>query len=199
MRATLGEEFEAALHRHRARTAVEAGGRSWTYRDLDRWSAAVADQLRSGGVRAGDAVALYLGNCVDFVVADVAVARMGAVKVPVNPLLPESTVAHVLKAARVRALVLGSSVAALGERAGAGLPVLRVDDGGGPPVGESLTGPADVAVPPPGTGAADRAAIYFTGGTTGLPKGSCTPRPRPSRCSTRRSSRPRSPRTSGCC
>ncbi|GAA4703112.1 AMP-binding protein [Pseudonocardia yuanmonensis] len=171
MRATLGEEFEAALRRHRARTAVEAGGRSWTYGDLDRWSAAVADQLGRAGVRRGDAVALYLGNCVEFVVADVAVARLGAVKVPVNPLLPESTVGHVLEAARVRALVLGTGVAGIGERAGAGLPILRVDDGGGPPAGERLTGPADVAPPRLAVGPADRAAIYFTGGTTGLPKG----------------------------
>jgi fatty-acyl-CoA synthase len=177
VRATLGEEFEAAARRHRARTAVEAGGRSWTYGDLDRWSAAVADQLRGAGVRPGDAVALYLGNCVEFVVADVAVARLGAVKVPVNPLLPESTVAHVLKAARVRALLLGTGVATAGERAGVGLPILRADDGGGPPMGEALTGlPAvdrdvvpEVARPP--VGPADRAAIYFTGGTTGLPKG----------------------------
>jgi fatty-acyl-CoA synthase len=172
VRATLGEEFEAALRRHRARTAVEAGGRSWTYGDLDRWSAAVADQLRRAGVRPGDAVALYLGNCVEFVVTDVAVARLGAVKVPVNPLLPESAVAHILKAARVRALVLGTSVTAVGARAGAGLPILRVDDGGGPPAsGETLTGPADVPAPRPAVGPEDRAAIYFTGGTTGLPKG----------------------------
>jgi fatty-acyl-CoA synthase/long-chain acyl-CoA synthetase len=171
VRATLGEEFEAALRRHRVRTAVEAGGRSWTYGDLDRWSAAVADQLRGAGVRPGDAVALYLGNCVEFVVADLAVARTGAVKVPVNTLLPEATVAHILKAARVRALVLGTGVVAVGERAGAGLPILRVDDGGGPPAGETLAGPRDVAVPPPAIGPTDRAAIYFTGGTTGLPKG----------------------------
>ncbi|MCE0766117.1 AMP-binding protein [Pseudonocardia kujensis] len=171
MRATLGEEFEAALRRHRARTAVEAGGRSWTYGDLDRWSAAVADQLRAVGVRPGDAVALYLGNCVEFVVADLAVARVGAVKVPVNTLLPEATVAHIVKAARVRALVLGTGVAAVGERAGAGLPTLWVDDGGGPAAGETLAGPGDVAVPAPGIGPTDRAAIYFTGGTTGLPKG----------------------------
>ena len=170
MRATLGAEFAAALHRYRDRAALEAGGRSWTFGDVDRWSAAVADQLRAHGVAAGDAVALYLGNCAEFVVADVAVARLGAVKVPVNPLLPAATVEHILRTSRARLLVLGSSLA--GAWAATDLPVLVVDDGGGPMHGEPLAGPADVPAPSPAEIGPDaRAAIYFTSGTTGLPKG----------------------------
>lgn len=169
MRATLGAEFSAALHRYRDRTAIEAGGRSWTFGEVDRWSAAVADQLRAHGVTAGDAVALYLGNCAEFVVADVAVARLGAVKVPVNPLLPAATVEHVLRVSRARLLVLGSSVAQSGVRLA---DVLVVDDGGGPLPGERLAEPGDGHGPgDPDIGPDARAAIYFTSGTTGLPKG----------------------------
>ncbi|TCK27851.1 class I adenylate-forming enzyme family protein [Pseudonocardia endophytica] len=168
MRTTIGAEFTAALHRYRDRTALEAGGRSWTFGDVDRWSAAVAAQLRAHGVTAGDAVALYLGNCVEFVVADLAVARLGAVKVPVNPLLPAATVDHVLRTSRARLVVLGSSVPRPD-----GVPALVVDDGGGPLPGEPLAGPAsEVAAPEPADIGPDaRAAIYFTSGTTGLPKG----------------------------
>ena len=177
MRTTLREEFDHALRRYRARVAVEHAGRRWTYHDVDRWSAAVAVQLADHGVRAGDAVALHMGNCVEFVVADVAVARLGAVKVPVNPLLPPSTVEHVLRASKARVVVRGTSLPAT-----AGVPSLVVDDGGGrprardevlvpsPPPGRPAPGPAP-APPDPGIGAGDRAAIYFTGGTTGLPKG----------------------------
>ena len=167
MRTTLGAEFEAALRRYRDRTAIESAGRSWTFGDVDRWSAAVADQLRRHGVTAGDAVALYLGNCAEFVVADVAVARLGAVKVPVNPLLPAATVEHVLRTSRARIVVLGSSVPRPD-----GVPALVVDDGGGPIDGEPLAGPGGVSGPEdPGIGPDARAAVYFTSGTTGLPKG----------------------------
>jgi fatty-acyl-CoA synthase/long-chain acyl-CoA synthetase len=177
VRTTLGEEFDHAFRRYRARVAVEYAGRRWTFCDVDRWSAAVALQLADHGVRPGDAVALHLRNCVEFVVADVAVARLGAVKVPVNPLLPPSTVEHVLRASGARVVVRGTSLAPAGQ-----VPALVVDDGGGrprardevlvppPPPGRPPPGAAP-APPRPGIGPGDRAAIYFTGGTTGLPKG----------------------------
>ena len=124
-------------------------------------------------------MALYLHNCAEFVVADVAVARLGAVKVPVNHMLPEATVAHVLAAAGVRAMVLGTGLAAAGLRAAAAVPgavVLQVDDGAGPPAPgvAAVTGLPDVAPAPldvPRADPRDRAVLYFTGGTTGLPKG----------------------------
>jgi fatty-acyl-CoA synthase/long-chain acyl-CoA synthetase len=92
------------------------------------------------------------------------VARLGAVKVPVNPLLPEATVAHILRASKARAVIGATS---LGGRAD-----LWVSDDGGDPPAERLAGPQDVAPPErSGVGPGGRAAIYFTGGTTGLPKG----------------------------
>ncbi|GAA4797993.1 hypothetical protein GCM10023200_37920 [Actinomycetospora chlora] len=159
MRATLGAEFEAALTRHRDRVAVEAGGRRWTFAEVHRWARAVAAQLRERGVGAGDPVALYLGNGAAFVVADVAVALLGAVKVPVNTLLPEATVRYVVAAARVRLAVVDP---ALGVDLSSDVPVVLVDD----LATEGGAGPAAARVGPDA-----RAAIYFTGGTTGRPKG----------------------------
>lgn len=179
MRPTLREEFERALRRYADRIAIEHDGRRLTFADVDHWSTAVARQLRDRGVRPGDAVALHLHNCAEFVVVDVAIARLGAVKVPVNPLLPEATVAHVLSAAGARALVFGAGLAdvAVGaSRRAGGTELIRVGGGRAPDGVPALVAAPDVPPPPlgapePAVGPADRAAVYFTGGTTGLPKG----------------------------
>ncbi|GAA4901734.1 fatty-acyl-CoA synthase/long-chain acyl-CoA synthetase [Actinomycetospora succinea] len=157
MRSTLGAEFAAALHRYRDRTAIESGGESWTFADVERRARAVVAQLRAYGVEAGDAVALHLGNGVEFVVADVAIALMGAVKVPVNPLLPASTVQYIVTATQARVVIVD--------------PVFGVDHPAPVILKDELAteGPLDALPAPVGPGA--RAAIYFTGGTTGKPKG----------------------------
>lgn len=157
MRTTLGAEFEAALHRHRDRIAVESRGSRWTFRDLDRWARAVAAQLHTRGVEPGHPVALHLGNGVEFVVADVAVALLGAVKVPVNPLLPAETVRYIVSAT-------GARVAIADPVFGVELPTEVV------PVDELAT-EGTFETPPAPVGPDARAAIYFTGGTTGRPKG----------------------------
>lgn len=160
MRGTLGDEFAAALHRHRDRTAIETGGQRWTFDDLGRWAGAVAALLQAHGVTAGDTVALYLGNGVEFVVADVAVALLGAVKVPVNPVLPPDTVRYIVTVTRARVVIVDP---ALGTELPPDVAVLLVDE---------LAGPAEPDLPPPPPIGPDaRAAIYFTGGTTGRPKG----------------------------
>ncbi|MDN5750711.1 MAG: AMP-binding protein, partial [Pseudonocardia sp.] len=179
MRPTLWAEFEHALRRYGDRVAVSDGDRRLTYADVDPWSAAIAHQLRELGVRSGDAVGLHLDNCAEFVVADVAIARLGAVKVPVNPLLTEATVAHVLATAAVCALVVGprtAPTALAASRAAPGVVLLEV--GGGPiPLADPPSALPSAAPrpsaprPDPPVSSTDTAAVYFTGGTTGLPKG----------------------------
>lgn len=160
MRRTLGAEFAAALHRYRDRTAVEAGGERWTFGDLGRWAGAVAAQLQTHGVAAGDAVALYLENRVEFLVVDVAVALLGAVKVPVNPLLPADAARHIVTVVRARVVIADPG---LGVDLPSEVAVILMDE---------LAGPSAAPVPPPPPIDSDaRAAIYFTGGTTGRPKG----------------------------
>jgi hypothetical protein len=56
VRAPLREEFERALRRYADRIAVEHDGRRLSYADVDRWSMAIARQLRDLGVGPGDAV-----------------------------------------------------------------------------------------------------------------------------------------------
>jgi long-chain acyl-CoA synthetase len=75
----------AAAEPHRPALAVE--GRRLSYAELDALASRAAGALRERGVGAGDAVALVLPNRPESVAAYHGVLRLGAVVVPLNPLL----------------------------------------------------------------------------------------------------------------
>ena len=60
--------------------------RRLTYGVLERQSQAFAATLREWGVKKGDRVALVLSNCPQFVIAELAAWKAGAIVVPLNPL-----------------------------------------------------------------------------------------------------------------
>lgn len=171
MRETLWQVFAHSLRVHRHRTAVCLDSDSVTYADLDDWSLAVAQQLANSGVSIGDPVGLYLRNCLEFIVADLAIARLGAVKVPINYMLPDQTVHYILTATHAKAVVFSAE---LGDPVGPVGPARFVV---GKPTADdvpALVGRGTPARPlehNPEPDGSSVAAIYFTGGTTGRPKG----------------------------
>ncbi|MFC2569693.1 MAG: AMP-binding protein, partial [Schaalia sp.] len=56
----------------------------FTYREFDARVNTCANALVARGVEAGSRVALYLHNCVEFVECTLALAKMGAIAVPVD-------------------------------------------------------------------------------------------------------------------
>jgi acyl-CoA synthetase (AMP-forming)/AMP-acid ligase II len=124
---------------------VELGGERVTYRQL--WSRAtrVAGGLRAAGVQPGDRVANRLTNGNDWVLAFWGTLLAGAVTVPVNTRFAAPEVAYVV------------------EDSGA---VYVVEPGSELPDGDPLE------VTDQGHG--DLAAIFYTSGTTGFPKGAMT-------------------------
>jgi long-chain acyl-CoA synthetase len=64
-------------------------GATLTYRELDHLSSACAAALRSLGVRGGDRVALLLPNCPQFLIAQFAAWKIGAIVAPLNPMYTE--------------------------------------------------------------------------------------------------------------
>lgn len=182
MRSSMRAEYLHSLNRHSHRVAVEQDDRSLTYAELGHWSAVVADQLRSRGIGKGSVVALYMHNCIEFVVADIAIAMLGAVKLPVNYMLPVPTVAYLLSKGEVQLLISGSSLSAEATQAALDLPAMvRLEVADGTTAATDgiarMAGPRDATAgepelaADPGASADDPAAVYFTGGTTGRPKG----------------------------
>lgn len=183
MRQSLRDAFDHSLTLNSSAVAIEFGSRRTTYSELDSWADAVAAQLAGFGIGPGDAVAIYLHNCPAFFAVDIAIARLGAVKVPLNYMLPTSTVSHCLQKANARVLITGTRLAEAARAAAADLPELifveACEDGSTVPSGDSVLVGEPAAesrpAPVPELGEAvtpeSPAALYFTGGTTGLPKG----------------------------
>jgi cyclohexanecarboxylate-CoA ligase len=106
---TLGDLITRRAQTWGDKTFITDGEVSYTYADLRDESARLAAGLRERGVRAGDRVAVQLPNWSEFAVVTAAVARLGAVMVPIMPIYRRDEVGHVLDDAQVSVVVTGST------------------------------------------------------------------------------------------
>src|SRR5215218_5838794 len=102
---TLASMVVERMRRHPDRLAVLDDERSLTYAELDRRCDTVAAGLQAAGVRRGDLVAVFLSRTVDIVAALLAVHRLGAAYVPLDPEYPAERLDFMVADSRPRALV----------------------------------------------------------------------------------------------
>lgn len=170
----------SALRRHGDKTALVAGGRSYSYRDLDRLSGTLAAGLAARGLKRGDRLAILLRNCAEYALVDLAILKLGAVKVPLNEMLSRSDVSYMLAHSGARMLVVHGSLtdkldaAALAETC-LSCQVEVGDLGAGPGAGRepwaALFAGGDRDCEWREVLPEDPALIMYTGGTTGRSKG----------------------------
>ena len=184
--------LDDAMRRFAERPAFHAFGRTLTYADVDRLSTALAAYLQQvAGVRKGDRVAVMLPNVLAFPVVFVALARIGAIQVNVNPLYTAHELEHQLNDAGVEvAVVCGGSMGTFADVVGRTrirtvLSVGRADLGvvdapagacdALPPdsiaLAHALAAGESLALEPVALGGDDLLLLQYTGGTTGLSKG----------------------------
>lgn len=139
-------------------------------------NAVAADLLRSG-IEKGDRVGLYCINSPEFVAAYYGVVKTGAVVVPINILLGAEEIEYILTNAGVRGLIYHEAYAKTVENIAASVPPLRVRIVVGKQSSNSDTTFSSVLQEPipdidlPSVDSNDLAAIMYTSGTTGKPKG----------------------------
>lgn len=165
------------------RVGLTEGARSATYAELDQTARRVAANLLSTGIAPGDRVALSAPNVIEFVEAYFAILYAGAVVVPFNLLLTSREISHVLSDSGARAIICheGSEATPLAARVVdamadvASCPIGWVMGARNGPLStySELKEPLDVALPSSPIAESDVAAILYTSGTTGTPKGAC--------------------------
>jgi len=87
-------------------TAIIDLDRRLTFAELHRETVELATRLSAVGVRRGGRVAIWMGNSVDWVLADLAVELLGATVVPVNIQFSPDEVRYVLEQSRSDTLVM---------------------------------------------------------------------------------------------
>jgi acyl-CoA synthetase (AMP-forming)/AMP-acid ligase II len=171
-------------------------GTELTFKDLDDLSNRFASFLADKGLKKGDRVAVFLPNCPQFLIAFYGILKLGCVHVPVNPMFKEHEVLYELNDTGARvALVLDQLfpiVEVVKDKTSLEQilvtrftdflpeePTIPTPPGLTDP-GPDCPGAIDLmsmlrdqppAYPEVDVSLDDLAALNYTGGTTGLPKG----------------------------
>ncbi|BBZ15666.1 hypothetical protein MGAD_00010 [Mycolicibacterium gadium] len=84
---TIGANFErtAATYPDAEALVDVAGGRRWTYAELNAEIDLVARALIASGIERGDRVGIWAPNCPEWTILQYATAKIGAILVAVNP------------------------------------------------------------------------------------------------------------------
>ena len=165
--------FLALFTRHAAATPdrifARIGGGALTFGALDARSAMLADWLRAKGVEPGERVALLLRNGEAAIALMLAIARAGAVWVPVNTQAVGDNLAYVLSHAEPRLVVAEPGLVPAISGCGADLRSTAVVAASAlADEGRQATSAGSASALP----TADAPfAIMYTSGTTGRPKG----------------------------
>ena len=158
----------------------EAGGRQWTYGELEKRSSALAASLAALGVEPGDRVALWMRNGAHYILSFYGILKAGGAVVPVSTHYGEREVTHQLEVTGAVGMISTEDRYAEAPRIRPGALNLRfaVSEGSGDarpegtaPFASLLQGQRDmdrsVGLDPLET----LAVLPFSSGTTGLPKG----------------------------
>ena len=112
-RQTIADALRRTALRLPAKTGIVCGSMSWTYVEFDALVTRLAAGLARIGVAEGDKVAVLARNSHGFAALRFALARRGAVMVPINFMLKAEEVAFILRHAGAKTLATDSGLAEL--------------------------------------------------------------------------------------
>jgi fatty-acyl-CoA synthase len=179
-RQTLYDVLHRSAARDPGKLAIACGATRWTYAEFDGVCLRLAAGLAQRGIVKDSRVAILARNSHAFAALRFALARLGAVLVPINFMLKADEAAYILRHAGATLLATDSEFAPLA-RAAAGLDTavrellwLPAETPGEPEpgmLGFGALAACTAAAPEVDLGGSDLAQIVYTSGTESSPKG----------------------------
>ena len=172
----IGDLLRGNARRIPDREALVCGDERVNWSDLDRSVNRLANGLLREGVEPGDRVAFIMSNSIDIVRVYYAVAKIGAISVPILPRSVAREIAHIVNNVAATCLIASADQSAAVHDALPALASVKLVLGAGENHGlaqDLTTVAADASDRDPliKVDPSSLYAIQFTSGTTGLPKG----------------------------
>jgi fatty-acyl-CoA synthase len=177
---SLSKFYDKLLRRNADKTAIKFQDEKLSYTTVEKQTAQLANVFRSMGMRAGDSIAILTKNRPEYLISEIAAIRAGTVAIPLNSRLEKNAIRSMLSDAGARILVVGPTYFPIGKNLLQDNSfdinyIIGIEGQSEFPIGfhnfENLLSKAEQTAPTIASSPEDVAAMYYTGGTTGEPKG----------------------------
>ncbi len=102
---SIGEILTTSALRYPKKTAVIFGQKKISFLELNSFTDRVAQGLRESGVSKGDRVALLLGNSPHFIISYFAIMKLGAIVVPINHMFKPDEISYIISDSQASAII----------------------------------------------------------------------------------------------
>ena len=172
--------YDRSVAAFRQNTAIIFNDEKYTYDDLQKNAYSMANALNKMGLKKGDRVGFLMANCPEYIFSEYALGKLGMVRVPLAVLLNSKDHIYMMNQSECKAIIYHEKMAARVKEMTPALETVKhficvAKDPAVVPAGhehlKSLIDNNPPEVLKVEHDCEDLVGIFYTGGTTGLPKG----------------------------
>jgi len=177
---TCADLYDRSVAAFRQNTAILFNDEKYTYDDLQKKAYSLANALSKLGLKKGDRVAFLMANCPEYIFCEYALGKLGLVRVPLAVLLNSKDHIYMMNQSECKALIYHERMTARVKEMIPSLETVKhfictAQDPAAVTAGhehlQDLIAKNAPEVPSVDLDCEDLVGIFYTGGTTGLPKG----------------------------